>query len=294
LYWITTELNKRNVQFQSNKTRLHELFPKSLELLWVFANCILKNADLEQMKDDKSKLIDINFNNPGNSIFANENLSLENIQNNIDFSDVISETIFSVDLKIITNNNEHKILKRMCAKLSALVIQYLPVNNDIIKGFQTIDIRNRNMRNAVTLFRDFLLKTFVNAYQREDFQSILRLYQDISQLDDKKLPVPIKEFVNSEDYFDAEGYWIDFLKVKDTKYEKLICFFINLLLIRHSNSNIERAFSAVKIIKNDKRNSLEVSTVSSISQVKSFHENDSKFEPDDDHYFCYKHFMKNF
>jgi len=180
LYWITTELNKRNVQFQSNKTRLHELFPKSLELLWVFANCILKNADLEQMKDDKSKLIDINFNNPGNSIFANENLSLENIQNNIDFSDVISETIFSVDLKIITNNNEHKILKRMCAKLSALVIQYLPVNNDIIKGFQTIDIRNRNMRNAVTLFRDFLLKTFVNAYQREDFQSILSLYQDIS------------------------------------------------------------------------------------------------------------------
>ena len=114
-----------------------------------------------------------------------------------------------------------------------------------------------------------------------------------SKIEDKKLPVPIKEFVDSNDNFDAEGYWIEFLKVKDTKYEKLIRFFINLMLIRHSNANVERAFSSIKIIKNALRNSLEVATVSSIMQVKTFYVNDSNFEPDEDHYFRYKHFIKN-
>ena len=108
------------------------------------------------------------------------------------------------------------------------------------------------------------------------------------------MPVPFQEFVDSNDSLDAEAYWIEFLKLKDLKYEKLARFFINLLLIRHSNSNIERAFSAIRIIKTEKRNSLDVATVSSIMQVKSFYDNNSKFEPDEDHYFRYKHFVKSF
>ena len=48
----------------------------------------------------------------------------------------------------------------------------------------------------------------------------------------------------------------------------------------------------ISFFKNDKRNSSEVTTISSIMKKKIFYGQDPKFEPDYDHYFRYEHFIK--
>ena len=78
---------------------------------------------------------------------------------------------------VTDHNSEHKIVKRMCAKISQLTIKYLPVKDNIIKGFQIIDIRNWNIKNSVSIFRYDLLKNFVNVYKKEDYPLILTFFK---------------------------------------------------------------------------------------------------------------------
>ena len=74
---------------------------------------------------------------------------------------------------------------------------------------------------------------------------------------------------------------------------KLARFCVNLLLIPHLNCYVERMYSFVKIIKSPIRNQLDVESVSSILEVKSDYDDDQQFEPDEDHYFFYKHNIKD-
>ena len=97
---------------------------------------------------------------------------LDNIKNNIDFSNVIRKRIFFVDLGQIFDSNDLKMVKKICAKITGLVIEYLPVNNDIIKDFQLIDIRNRRLKNSVVLF----IENFLNAFDKHEYQIILSLF----------------------------------------------------------------------------------------------------------------------
>ena len=78
-----------------------------------------------------------------------------------------------------------------------------------------------------------------------------------------------------------------------TNIGKLARFFINILMILHSNCFVERMYSFVNIIKNPIRNQLAVESVSAILQIKSYYNEDDEFEPDEDHYFFYKHNIKD-
>jgi len=78
---------------------------------------------------------------------------------------------------------------------------------------------------------------------------------------------------------------------KNNPFKLLSQFFIRLLTIPHSNCYIEQQFSQVSLIKNEKRNLLDVTTVSSIVKVKSFYaeinEEGSNFEPQEKDYYFY-------
>ena len=61
--------------------------------------------------------------------------------------------------------------------------------------------------------------------------------------------------------FQAEQYWIDlYIKNQKNDFGKLAKFFINILLISHSNCCVERIYSLVNIIKSSIRNQLDVET----------------------------------
>ena len=52
-------------------------------------------------------------------------------------------------------------------------------------------------------------------------------------------------------------------------------------------------YSFVNIIKSPIRNKLDVDTVSALLQVKSYYSDEHVFEPDEDHYFFYKHNIRD-
>ena len=52
-------------------------------------------------------------------------------------------------------------------------------------------------------------------------------------------------------------------------------------------------YSFVNIIKNPQRNQLDVESVSSLLEVKSYNNEDELLEPDEDHFFFYKHNIKD-
>ena len=59
---------------------------------------------------------------------------------------------------------------------------------------------------------------------------------------------------------------------------------INLTLIPHSNTFVERIFSHFNATKDETRNLLDVATASSLMKVKSYHLNDKQlFEPTEEH-----------
>ena len=68
-------------------------------------------------------------------------------------------------------------------------------------------------------------------------------------------------------------------------------FLLNVLSIPQSDSYVEQQFSQVNILKLEKRNLLEVSTVSPLLQVKSyyseFNDKDRYFEPSKKDFYFY-------
>jgi len=86
----------------------------------------------------------------------------------------------------------------------------------------------------------------------------------------------------------------------EKKNHQITSGIINLLIIPHSNCFVERVFSLVNLTKTRCRNLLEVSTVSTQLQVKTYHDDNEmknekekyEFETDEDHYLCYSQTIK--
>ena len=106
------------------------------------------------------------------------------------------------------------------------------------------------------------------------------------------LPISPAEQTHSNGIFNVEDYWISLYKTS-VSYKKLAKFFINLMLIPNSNAYTERVFSMVKHTKTDLRNLLEVTTVSTMMQIKTYYEENEILQVDEDNMFCYNHAIKD-
>ena len=83
-------------------------------------------------------------------------------------------------------------------------------------------------------------------------------------------------------------------KLKESPFTHLANFFCKLMLIPHSNMFVESMFSHINNIKNEKRNLLDITTMSSIMKIKSYYDdNDEVFEPNEEHYESYRIFIKS-
>ena len=66
---------------------------------------------------------------------------------------------------------------------------------------------------------------------------------------------------------------------------------INLYLINHSSCTVERFYSSVNLMKNPIRNLLDVESVSTLLQVKSYYKED--FRITQKHHEYYQNFIKH-
>ena len=146
----------------------------------------------------------------------------------------------------------------------------------------------------ITLLRVIQIVGSYIRYEYENHKEVLKQFEDFANLTPSELPVSLENYrtSNSLSRYDIESFWIDMYKIENEKYpfKLLSFFFINLMTIPHSNCYVERQFSQVSLIKNEKRNLLEVTTMSSILKVKSYYEDtneDVGFEPQEKDYYFY-------
>jgi len=112
---------------------------------------------------------------------------LINLKDVTDFDSPIQNFDFSVNLTKI-RNLEKKTTKKFVILLCELIQEYLPLQNNIFKTFQLLDITKRKIKNSITIFRDNLLKRFCRAYNFEDYNNILQEYEVLIATEDENLP----------------------------------------------------------------------------------------------------------
>lgn len=281
--FIFNTFNSSNLLFQKENCQLHNLYPESRKLLSLFTRILLKhNID---PKSNHFSNTDFNFTNHiDNSQF------ITRLKNEIDFEQKNYE--FVVDLNSLSALDV-KFAKRIIQTTCELIVKYLNLDDKIIQAFQLIDPKKRNIENSSSLFRDFLLKVFINAYNAQDYDQLWNDFKSFAIISFEEINVQLKDFI-CNDEFDCEKFWIFIYKSEDTnKFKKLARFFINIMLIPHTNMFVERMFSSVNLIKTKTRSCLEVDSVSSFLKIKSYlNSSENLFEPEDIHFTLYNQFVK--
>ena len=286
--FIIATLNLSNQLFQSESSQLHLLFSEIRRLFQIFGRIIMHDSSFMKDSDSPFEVSPSKW-----KLYKNEEF-LEQINNYIDFSDPNLE--FKIDLNKI-DEKDILLAKELFKQALLSLVNYLPVNDEIIKAFQLLDPRKRNINQSIFLFREKLLKVFVSCYDRtfllNEYAKILSQFTTFSEKKDEDLKTKLNAYQLSNDRINVEAYWIAVYK-SEKEYLELSKFFLNLMTIQHSNCFVERMFSQVNLIKTSQRNLLDVSSVSSILKVKSFYSDytrpDSElvYEPQEKDYYHYK------
>jgi len=245
LYSLTNTLNKENINFQFNQTKLHVVYPNSLRLLRKFAMCLIKEEYLEVLEKEPENLANFKFLS---KLLVPEEAFLNNLKGIIDFDSPIQNVDFSVNLTKI-KSSEIKVAKKIFIEPCELIQDHLPLQDITVKSFQLLDITKRKIKNSVTLFRDNLLKKFCRAYLFEDYDTILQEYELLVSAEDENLPNNPFNYRESNLEINVEEYWLDILRNKNSSFKKLAKFMSSLCTIPHSNCFVERMFSIVSANK---------------------------------------------
>jgi len=277
-----------NELFQSETSQIHLIFSKSRQIFEQFAKLLMSEDQYFKINNSDFRFI---LDSTKWKIYENE-IFLTNLRKEVDFE--IPKSGFEIDFNVISNECI-EFSKKLCVQLLFLIGQYLPINDGAFMAFQLLDPHNRNIQNNKYLFREYLAKKFVKCYEFSDYESLLNQFENFALLDDKNLPLEIENYrtSNSASRHNVEQFWINVFRIVDDKnpFKLLSQFFLQLLTIPHSNSYIEQQFSQVNLIKTEKRNLLDVTTVSSILKVKSYYseinEEGSHFEPQEKYYYLY-------
>ena len=302
LKFIVDELNSMNKTFQNQKCQLHLLFPLSRKLINTFIDLIYK----PNVKLLIESPLQLKNNLASSKNFLEDDIFINNLKNYIDFEQNFIE--FTVSIEKL-NPETLSMSKKLISQITIQILKYLPINDKIAEAFQLLDPRKKfRVQTNFPLFRDQLLKKFIICYGFENYESVLKEYKEFIQTEDSELPINFEKYISKKTInFKVEKFWLERNIQEDWRFKLLSNFFINLMIIPHSNMHVESMFSHVKNIKTPMRNSLDVSTVTSLLKVKSYYlnnKNSSKdddevlekkvlFEPELEHYRLYKLYIKD-
>ena len=86
---------------------------------------------------------------------------IQRFTNLVDFNQTVFE--FVVKIKVI-NSEAIKFSKSILIKLVVFIFHYLPISDVIIKSFSLINPLQRKMDNSQGMFRDNLLKNYMQGF----------------------------------------------------------------------------------------------------------------------------------
>ena len=92
-------------------------------------------------------------------------------------------------------------------------------------------------------FREKLFNIFVSCYSYQNYTSILKEFEEFSELEAHDFP-EFSKFIHNQ-IFDTEAFWLQCNLLPAFKFKLMANFFVRLLLIPHSNTYLERMFSHI-------------------------------------------------
>lgn len=154
---------------------------------------------------------------------------------------------------------EEEVLRNRCIQFIVCLIDEiknrLPENITLMKQISRISVEkalHHNKENLVDIMARFVTSTEL-----------------IAKIDDQWQQIHLLRWNETKD---TKNFWSEVLKFKDAqgvaRFQELATFAITLLVLPHSNADVERLFSSMNIIKNKQRNRMKLTLLKSILKIR--------------------------
>ena len=236
------KFNKLSEDFQSQETLSYHLVTKIEDFYMTFARMILK-SDYKSMTYSQITNIDLVKNEEVEKYFLSP---LEFI------ADIKKERLkFEVEWSLIPEKNDDLIQNGIADQWHELVLEilhkiqvYMSERDEIVEDLRCLDLCSYNRNSWVNL-----ISRFDNLYSKDDYPTLI---EELNKMETKDL------FLYSFEQ-NAIKRWQKF--ESDSHCHGLCRIAITLLTIPSSSASVERVFSQLKLVKNDRRANLQNDTL---------------------------------
>lgn len=156
--------------------------------------------------------------------------------------------------------NEEEIIRNRCIQFIVHLINELknrlPENLNLMKSIQRISVEHALSHNKEPI-TDLML--YFNKKQ-----------EDVAKVDEQWRQIHLLKWKNTKN---TKTFWYEVMDFKDlageNRFQELAVFAISLLVLPHSNADVERLFSMMNVIKTKNRNRMKLQLLSSILTVRA-------------------------
>lgn len=255
LSYILKIINTINIEFQSEKPRLHQLLPRISAVYKQILKNFLNSDYVNSTAIDK-----IHIKDPTNL------LPLESVYFGVKVEEIIENDQI--------NNNELHDFRINCLnfyiELALQIKQRFPFSNDLYTKLTWIDPQNIFSENKAFSIIP-LAKYFPNMIHAEKYEEINSEWRMLSEM-------PQEKFKN----MDIETFVTELGLIKnalnETIFPCLSSFLKNILCLPHGSAAAERIFSGLNLIKRKNRNLLETATCHNLLLTKEVIRNTTCWE----------------
>lgn len=248
LSYILKIINNINIEFQSERPRLHQLLPR---VSAIFKQILKNYLKLNYVNNTETNKIEIR--NPSNF------LPLENMY--LGFK--VQEIIESVHVQLIpTELHNFRInCLNFYIELASQIKDRFPFGNELYAQLTWLDPQNIFSNNKVNSIIP-LVRKFSNMVKEDDFENINTEWRMLAELPKEKFnkDLSIEDFVR--ELSSCKNAFGEML------FPTLFLFLKNILCLPHGSAAAERIFSSLNLIKRKNRNSLNVSTCHNLLLTK--------------------------
>nr|CAI5869730.1 unnamed protein product [Callosobruchus analis] len=246
LCYILPLINKLNLEFQSEKPKIHILFERIMTLYKTILKCFLKNNYVDRAKS-------INDINPLN---VYEYLKNEEIYLGQQAESVLTKyNLRKDDVRDILNNCL-KFYVELCLQIRNRFKNLSQYENFQLLNPNTVLERPTSITILIQQFKHFV---------KDNMEEIASECREISSLPNQ-IKIKLKEL-------EFSAFWFELSSFKNSADQKVFGniyqFVFNIMCLPHSSACAERIFSQLNLIKTKQRNRLLPETCNSLLMAKT-------------------------
>lgn len=156
--------------------------------------------------------------------------------------------------------NEEEIIRNRCIQFIVHLINELknrlPENLKLMKSIQKISVEHALSHN-----KEPIAELLLNFNKNQE---------DVAKVDEQWRQIHLLSWKNTKN---TKEFWYEVLNFKDlageNRFEDLATFAISLLVLPHSNADVERLFSMMNVVKTKQRNRMKIELLSSILTIRA-------------------------